>query len=190
MYGLQPTRFTLFHILWLAAVAGCVMVGTTVGLRHFGAIGLIAGGVIGFVVGALVGAVPEWVASWMFFREIKRSSNLELRSAVAEDGWNFCHTVALLQLAARGEDVRGELDRILGMLESDSKLTRIYGWDALRIVYPKETKIIADYNPRESAEGCRSKAAKLKATLKETEGLGPKEGATGASEGAPSNGRF
>jgi len=151
----------------LAAVAFCVAVGLALGLRYFGPAGLIVGGIIGFLVGHVVGCLPDRVSTKMFFRELERSSNAELRSMVAADDWNFQHTMALLHLAARNEDVHGELPRIIGMLESDSRLTRVYGWDALRIVFNKETEIIGDYNPRESAEECRSKAARLKATLEE-----------------------
>jgi len=51
------------------------------------------------------------------------------------------------------------------MLESDDELTRVYGWDALRLVFNKETQIVGEYNPRASSEDCRSKVATLKATM-------------------------
>ena|GEM_PF-2564713 len=165
MYGLRYTRITLFHVLWLSTVGLCVTVGLVLGLRQSGTMGSIIGGVIGFVVGHFVGCLPDRVSTKMLFRHLKRSSSAELRSIVAADDWKFCHTMALLQLAARGEEVRAELPRILGMLESDSQLPRVYGWDALRIVFPKETEIIGHYDPRESAEECRNKAARLRGLI-------------------------
>ena len=51
------------------------------------------------------------------------------------------------------------------MLESDEHLQRVYGWDALRLVFPEETKMAADYDPRAAPDDCRDKIAKLKATL-------------------------
>ncbi|MHC4499980.1 MAG: hypothetical protein ACYS21_12800 [Planctomycetota bacterium] len=188
MYGLRYTRFGIIHVLWLGGVARGAAVRMGLGVHLFGTTGLIAGGVMGLVVGHLAGSLPDWAVTRMLFGEIDSSSNSELRSIVAAEDWNFRHTMALLQLGARGEDVQSELPRIVGMLESDSKLTRIYGWDALRIVYPKETKIIEDHNPRESTERCRSKAAKLKAALKETDVHVPTAGSEGASEDGPSAG--
>jgi len=95
------------------------------------------------------------------------SSKEELRAIVAADDWKFLHTMALLQLAALGEEVRKEIPRIVAMLESDSKLTRIYGWDALRIVFTEESRIIEDYNPRGSKEECQRKTTILKKALAE-----------------------
>ena len=84
---------------------------------------------------------------------------------VAADDWKFCHTMALLQLAARDEDVRMELPRILDMLKSDSVLTRRYGWDALRIVFTEEYHVIEDYDPRGPTEDCRRRITTLRASL-------------------------
>lgn len=68
-------------------------------------------------------------------------------------------------VAARGQNVRTQLPRIVKMLESDKELERIYGWDALRIVFPAETEMAADYDPHAAPEDCRNKIATLKAAL-------------------------
>ena len=73
--------------------------------------------------------------------------------------------MALLNLAARNEEVRNELPRILAMLESESVLTRRFGWDALRIVFDDETRLIGDYNPRASAVDCRRLVADLRGKI-------------------------
>lgn len=74
-------------------------------------------------------------------------------------------STALLNLSARAEDVRCELPRILAMLESDDVLTRRYGWDALRLVFNDETRLIGDYDPRASTDDCQTRTAALRATL-------------------------
>ncbi|MEW6366383.1 MAG: hypothetical protein AB1714_17295 [Acidobacteriota bacterium] len=47
----------------------------------------------------------------------------------------------------------------------DVQLTRVYGWDALRLVYPKETRMMDGYDPRGSTEDCRSRTATLRLAL-------------------------
>jgi len=165
MNGLQYTRITIFHFLWLTSVASFTSLGLWVGLRYFGTIGVIASGVIGLVIGHVIGCLPDWISTRLFFRHIMQCSKEELRAMVAEDDWKFLHTMALLRLGAMGEEVRQEIPRIVAMLESDSKLTRIYGWDALRIVFTEESRVIEDYNPRGSTEDCRRKIAILKEAL-------------------------
>ena len=172
MTALQYTKITVFHLLWLASVIALTALGLWVGRCYFSTTGLITGGVIGLVIGHIIGCLPERIGRRLFFGQIMRSSKEELRTMVAADNWNFGHTMALLRLAAMGEQVRHQIPRIVAMLESDSQLTRIYGWDALRIVFTDESRVIEDYNPRSSTEDCRRKTTLLKAAL--AQGLAPK----------------
>lgn len=165
MGGFQSTRVTLFEVLWLAAVIAGGIAGIALGSDWFGRGGAIAGGIIGVVVGHVVGVVPNVLSTKLFFRNLARSSNEELWKIVNEDFWAFCQTMALLQLAARGQNVRTQLPRIMKMLESDKELERVYGWDALRIVFPAETEMAAGYDPRTAPEDCRNRVARLKASL-------------------------
>lgn len=167
MYGYDYHRITVFHLLWLLVVTVGAILGGIVGHRYFSTVGAVAGAVFGLLIGHIIVGVLHGEADRRWFRKLKQSSNEELWSIVAADGWKFCHTMALLHLADRDEDVHRELPRIIGMLESDSRLTRAYGWDALRTVFSKETRIIEHYNPRESTEECRRKIAILKATLQQ-----------------------
>jgi hypothetical protein len=82
--------------------------------------------------------------------------------------WNFTQTFALLTLAGRNQDVRSQLPRIIAMLEADEELTRVYGWDALRLVFDKETKLMGEYDPRATTEECRSKVIALRQKMDET----------------------
>jgi len=165
MGGFQSTRITLFEVLWFVAIAAGGIIGVGLGSHLFGRWGAIAGGIIGVVVGHVLGVMPDWLSTRLFFRHLARSSDEELWKIVNEDFWAFCQTMALLQLAARGREVRTQLRRIVKMLESDEHLQRVYGWDALRLVFPEETKMAADYDPRAAPDDCRDKIAKLKATL-------------------------
>ncbi len=165
MGGVRSTRVTLFEVLWLAAVIAGGIAGIALGSDLFGRVGAIAGGIVGVVVGHGVGVVPDVLSTKLFFRYLARSSNEELWKIVHEDFWAFCQTMALLQLAARGQNVRTQIPRIVKMLESEKELERVYGWDALRNVFPAETEMAAGYDPRAAAADCRNKIAKLKATL-------------------------
>lgn len=165
MYGYDHHRITPLHIVWLLAIAISATLGIMVGQRCLGTVGAVAGALLGVLIGHTIVGVLNAEADRRWLGKLKRSSNAELWSIVAAGDWKFCHTMTLLYLADRGEDVRRELPRILRMLESDSHLTRAYGWDALRIVFSEETKIIEYYNPRESTEDCRRMVATLKARL-------------------------
>ncbi|RPI28383.1 MAG: hypothetical protein EHM61_05370 [Acidobacteria bacterium] len=165
MNGLQYTRFTIFHVLWVAALGAGAVIGIKAGGAYFGTGGAFAGGLLGLASGHLVGCLPVWMADKLFFRHIMQSSKEELRAMGAADNWNFSHTMALLRLAALGEEVRQEIPRIVNMLESDSQLIRSYGWDALRMVFGQESRVIEDYSPGGSTEECRRKAAILKQAL-------------------------
>lgn len=168
--GYEYTRWTIFHVLWLVGATGGVWLGIVVGTWFFGTAGAVAGSIIGLVLGHVAGCLPHDLSDKHFFRRLARSSNEELWAMVAADDWKWCHTMALLQLAARDQDVRMALPRILDMLESDSVLARRFGWDALRIVFTNEYRVIPDYDPRGSTEDCRSKIATLRASLAAAEG--------------------
>src|SRR5262245_12541952 len=135
MYPLQPTRLTLFVVLHLVARAFGLVVGASVGFKYFHIVGLVVGAMVGFLVGHILGYLPTWLRTQWMFRSIERSTNAALKDCLKCGEWNFYQTMALLQLAARKEDVQPYLPRIVLMLESEETLTRVYGWDALRIVF-------------------------------------------------------
>ena len=58
MNGLQPTRITVFHVLWFCAVFSGALLGAEFGGKHLGGVGTIAGGSIGLLVGLVVGRLP------------------------------------------------------------------------------------------------------------------------------------
>jgi hypothetical protein len=136
-----------------------------IGGGHFGIVGSIVGGASGAAAAtiAYLAFRDELHRRWM--KQLQQNTNEELRVIIRRDDWKFEHTMALLILAARGEEVRRELPRILSMLESESVLTRRFGWDALRIVFDEETKLIGPYEARASTQSCRDRVAALRAMV-------------------------
>lgn len=161
MPGLELARISIFHVFhWSGIVLG-VAAGVTLGLHWFDTIGVVIGGILGLIVGSLVGSLPDWIATKSAFKEFEENSIDELKEILKRDEWNFYQTMALLNLAARDEDVQGYLPCISRMLQSDKSLDRVYGWDALRLVFPLETKLIGDYDPKEPTKLCRVKVGRL-----------------------------
>jgi hypothetical protein len=164
---LQPTQITLFVLLWFIMMGGGVAAGAMFGAKVYGIPGGILGGVIGLVLGHVVGKLPDVLSTRWLLRKLWRSSNEELWRTVNLGFWNFTQTFALLTLAGRNQDVRTQLPRIISMLEADDELTRVYGWDALCLVFDNETYAIGEYDPRASKEVCRSKVATLRQKMVE-----------------------
>lgn len=162
---LQPTQITLFVLLWFIMLVGGAATGVVCGAHAFGVAGGIIGGAIGLALGHVVGKLPEVLSTRWLFRSIARSSDEELWKTVNLGFWNFTQTLALLQLAGRNKDVQTQLPRIIEMLGADDELTRVYGWDALRLVFTNEAAAIRDYTPRAPAKECRLKVVELRQTM-------------------------
>lgn len=157
MQGYNYTRLTIFHVLWLVGGGLGFGFGIIFGLKHFGVIGAILGAALGGVCGIMPALLLEHFVHRSLFKEIQQSSSEKLWNNLDKGDWNFFHTMSLLQLAVRGEDIEKKLPRILQMLGSDTKSTRLYGWDAFRIVFTDKAKLIPDYDPNETTEQCRAK---------------------------------
>jgi hypothetical protein len=191
---LQPTQITIFVLLWFMMLVGGTVAGVVCGAHAFGVFGSIAGGVIGLVAGHVVGKLPDVLSTKWLLRKLWRSSNDELWRTVDLGFWNFTQTFALLTLAGRKQDVRTRLPRVIAMLEADDQLTRVYGWDALRLVFDNEAGAMGEYDPRARTEACRSKVADLRKKMAErcqpgaSPNVGPAErfGNSGVGGGPPS----
>jgi hypothetical protein len=163
------TRITIIQVIALFFIALGISLGYLVGIRFFGRAGGILCAIVGFFVGQVIARFIEQFVHRSMFKELEKSSNEQLWKIVSMSWWNFYQTIALLQLAKRGQDVRSRLPRIVDMLESNDRLTRIYGWDALRLVFTDLMAQVPGYNPRGSVEECRRSAAELRRSLPDPE---------------------
>ena len=163
----QPARLTLFGLLVFVGFFIGIYCGIAVGLRCFGILGAIAGAVVGGFLGIALGSLPDHLMKERMFKTMQRASNDELKAMLEQKRWAFWQTLALLNLQVRGEDVEPYLQRILGLLESDDGMKRIFGRDALRLVFTDRAKLLDDcgYNPNASAENCRDKIAEFRAKV-------------------------
>jgi hypothetical protein len=71
----------------------------------------------------------------------------------------------LAELMRRGEDIRQDLSVVVDLLSSDAPNKRRFGIACLRLGFPDLAQRLRDYNACESTETCRSKVARLSATL-------------------------
>lgn len=157
----------LFGTLRLAGLLAGVCFGIAFGRRWFGIAGVISCGISGAFTGLVAGYVPWMLFEEHIFKRMQKRSNAELTALIdkGDQGqWTFVQTLALSNLQARGEAVRPYLRRVLTMLESDNPRTRLFGRDALKLVFPELAVRIGDYNPGASTEECRRKVALLRAT--------------------------
>ncbi|HTR40147.1 MAG TPA: hypothetical protein VMH87_00845 [Pseudomonadales bacterium] len=160
----QSARMNLFDVLAIFGFLFGIFFGILLGHRFFGIIGGMTGVVIGGLLGFILGFLPGYFGREHMFREMQRSSNEQLKAKIDHPLWSFYNTLALLNLQMRGEDVQAYLPRVLSLLESDDSVTRLFGRDALALVYTPLAKQLHDlgYNPYASTEDCRAKAAQLR----------------------------
>jgi hypothetical protein len=71
----------------------------------------------------------------------------------------------LIELKLRGEDITEFIDVVLYMLESKSNLFRVFGFGALRSVFPDIAVMIKSYHPEHSYESCKEEISKLRVIL-------------------------
>jgi hypothetical protein len=154
----QSARLTLFDVLAIGGFFFGIFLGISLGHRYFGTIGAILGAVVGGFLGIVLGLLPTHFGQEQMFREMQKSSNEQLKAKLEHPLWSFYQTLALLNLQARGEDVQLHLPRVLALLESDDRVTRLFGRDALALVFTPQAKQMRDldYNPNASTEDCRA----------------------------------
>lgn len=160
----QSARINLFSVLILAGFFFGFYLGAALGHRFFGHVGAIIGFIVGGPLGLIIGHLPRHFMQESMFREMQKSSNEELRAKIDHPLWSFYNTLALLNLHMRGEDVQSYFPRVLSLLESDDSVTRLFGRDAIALVYTPLAKQMHDlgYDPHASTEECRAKVAQLR----------------------------
>lgn len=163
----QPARLTLFEVLAFCGLLLGVFLGIFLGHYFFEMTGAIVGAVFGGFLGIAIGILPKHFGQEQICKEMQQCSNEELKAKLEHHTWTFCQTLALLNLHLRGEDVQPYLPRVLKLLESNDHTTRLFGRDALALVYTPLAKELCDldYNPCASTEDCHSKVTKLQEKL-------------------------
>jgi hypothetical protein len=163
----ESIRLGIFEVLLLGGVVSGILLGSAVGRAWYGVVGAIAGGLLGGLIGLAICSLPKILFEEQMFRSMQRKSNTELKEVIEKGEfrkgeWTFIQTLALLNLQLRGEDVQSYLPRILTMLESDDWRVRLFGRDALRLVFTSQAVKIDDYDPHASTEECQRKVAVLR----------------------------
>jgi len=105
--------------------------------------------------------LPGFFGKRALLNNIQCKTTEELRTILLGDQFQFFH-LAIATLAARGEDIQKERDCVLKLLTSDNFAARVCGWRILLLFFPEVAKQIADYQPKDSVEVCRTKMHGLK----------------------------
>ena len=160
----QSARINLFDVLAIFGFFFGIFFGISIGHRLFGTIGGIIGAIFGGLAGFVIGFLPRHFMQESMFREMQKSSNEQLKAKIEHPLWSFYNTLALLNLHLRGEDVQSYLPRVLSLLESNDNVTRLFGRDALMLVFTPLGRQLNDlkYDPHASTEDCRAKVAQLR----------------------------
>jgi hypothetical protein len=144
---------TFFDLVHLLSVLIGLLVGGAAGSR-FGPGGAIAGGLVGVVTGLYLGNLPTKCMVRREHRKLASFSTAELRAQL-HDVTCWTPNFLLLELQARGEDIRGELPFVLSIMECEQQHRRTIGYAALCSAFPDVAKSLRTYNPMQPVEKCR-----------------------------------
>jgi hypothetical protein len=151
--------FTIFDLLQLTGAAGGICVGAACGKHYFGWPGAVPGCIAGFFLGSFLARIPLALSFRVLKRRIKKASNEELKKDL--DGKYFLSLHLIAELGRRGEPVERFWPYVLSLLGSDSSDRRRFGWQNLRIWFPRMAELIKDFNPNSSTERCREDLRKI-----------------------------
>lgn len=132
--------FTVFHLLQVVIPLFGLVLGFTIGGKHYRIAGALIGALLGMTIGFFAGRLPFLIV-WKI-ANLEGKSTARLWRFIREDDYFVFHLVFPL-LMSQGEDVTSEKDRILELLLSDNWERRRFGWASLQIVFP----VIADKSP-------------------------------------------
>lgn len=156
----QGDLFNIFRAIRICALIVGSAGGLGAGARLLGPWGAVLGLAVGAGVGLWAGRRGELIGLGEVVKEIMTSSSEQLRASLRSPD---CMTpnFVLLELKSRGEDIRGELPVVVGLLTSEDVPTRGRGWAALNSAYPELVEKVTGYRVTDSADECRRKAAAL-----------------------------
>jgi len=158
---------TLFDVIPLVLPLLGVLLGASAGSGlRFGDTGTLALALICGAAGWALGRLPGRLVFRGIQRDLARESTAELRRLLhASDCWIPNHV--LVQLRARGEDIRPELPLVLAMMEAAEPHRRAFGFAALLSAFPEFARLARGYNPSQPPQTCALKVRELRLRLGE-----------------------
>ncbi|MBF0497353.1 MAG: hypothetical protein HQK58_12395 [Deltaproteobacteria bacterium] len=153
--------YTVFDLLSFGGFFVGIFIGSKYGYINFGMVGGLAGAVIGGGAGFLVCRLPYVFASRLAQRSLEKESSQHLRERLRSDNEYYIAHLLLAHLMKRGEDITDELPSIINLIRSESSDRRCFGWAALKFAFPETASKIAEYQPKDSTDKCRTIASRL-----------------------------
>ncbi|MCL2871895.1 MAG: hypothetical protein FWF41_02765 [Betaproteobacteria bacterium] len=155
----QRGFFTFFDALIVIGIIAGIFIGHKCGLLWFGTTGAIGIALVGGAMGYIVARLPWVFANRSIKQRLEKEPSQQLRERLHHE--YFVAHLILAQLMKRGEDISNELPWVIGLIKSEDKNRRIFGWSALKFAFPKIAAQIAEYRPTDSTERCRALASRL-----------------------------
>jgi hypothetical protein len=158
---------TFFDLLFkiVLPIAG-IFTGAAVGGSYFHSWGVIVGAVLGFFLFVFLGSIFDKVYLLLALRLMRRQfASLSIAELRSQLGTSFTPNYILVELKLRGEDVSGDLEPVLQLLENAEFNRRTRGWAALLSVFPRVADSIQGYSPARSVTECQQKIAEFRHRL-------------------------
>jgi hypothetical protein len=152
---------TLFDVLPSFGAATAAALGAALGARLIGIGGAAMGAAVGCMLGMIVGSMPYLLSLRLLRRSYNKKSVADLRADLRRPDCFNANTI-LLELKARGEDIRTDLPIVLDLLTADDAMMRPIGWAALTTAYPELAATIPNYRIFDTPENCRKIVAVLR----------------------------
>lgn len=153
--------FTLFGLLcFFGAIIGAI-IGYKYGFFRFGPTYSVACSLAGGVIGYTVFRLPYLFVDRRIQYILKNETSQQLRDRLYIKDQYFIILLILTQLINRHENINNELSFVIGLIRSDSIDRRRFGWAALNFAYPKIAIQIAEYQPTDRTEKCRTLASRI-----------------------------
>jgi hypothetical protein len=151
---------TIFHFIAFFGVVIGFAVGGIIGGKLYGMFGGLGGAVLGAYIGLVAGRLPGFFSKRALVKKIRHKTTDQLRAILHGNEFYLFHLV-IAELAVRGEDIQKERGCVVQLLVSDNYAARVCGWQTLRCFFPEVAKRIAEYQPKDSIEVCRTKTQGL-----------------------------
>jgi hypothetical protein len=155
---------TLFDLFKMMAALGLAAVGGSLGWKAAGWMGGILGGGVGLIFGVFLGGLPWKLTVWRTRRELSTKPTDQLLSELREHR-TLMPNFILLELAARGHDIRAEMPVILDLLGSQEFHRRTRGWAAMCTAFPATAGEMKSYSPAHPVERCRAEVQRIQQAL-------------------------